>query len=229
MLTKNKNPKVSYYSRLLVLPLAAIVFFAFTFKVKTVNDAAPKSSLHNVSKSTSVLKIMYDTIPKSKKKTQVHVISINGIDKISKKEDTKVVVMKEGESVPPPLIMALEGYNSIPANALLIANGKEISNKEMKNIPANNIQSINVLKGESAVKKYGDKGKDGVVEIITKDSKTLIIIDGKEAKKDEYKKIQPYNMKSIILLKREDAIKKYGNKADDGVIEITTKNNNIAE
>lgn len=35
MLTKNKNPKVSYLGRLLVLPLAAIVFFAFTVKVKT--------------------------------------------------------------------------------------------------------------------------------------------------------------------------------------------------
>lgn len=38
MLTKNKNPKVSYYSRLLVLPLAAIVFFAFTLKVKSRNN-----------------------------------------------------------------------------------------------------------------------------------------------------------------------------------------------
>jgi N-acetylmuramoyl-L-alanine amidase len=39
MLTKNKNPKVSYLSRLLVLPLAAIIFFAFTLKVKNViND-----------------------------------------------------------------------------------------------------------------------------------------------------------------------------------------------
>lgn len=35
MLTKNKNPKVNYYSRLLVLPLAAIVFFAFTLKVNS--------------------------------------------------------------------------------------------------------------------------------------------------------------------------------------------------
>jgi len=37
MLAKNKNPKVSYYSRLLVLPLAAIVFFAFTLKVNSSN------------------------------------------------------------------------------------------------------------------------------------------------------------------------------------------------
>ncbi len=37
MLAKNKNPRVSYISRLLVLPLAAIVFFAFTLKVKNRN------------------------------------------------------------------------------------------------------------------------------------------------------------------------------------------------
>ena len=34
MFTKNKNPKVSYIGRLLALPLAAIIFFAFTLKMK---------------------------------------------------------------------------------------------------------------------------------------------------------------------------------------------------
>lgn len=34
MIMKNKNSKVSYAGRLLVLPLAAIIFFAFTFKIK---------------------------------------------------------------------------------------------------------------------------------------------------------------------------------------------------
>jgi N-acetylmuramoyl-L-alanine amidase len=38
MLAKNKNPKVNYYSRLLVLPLAAIVFFAFTLKINSANE-----------------------------------------------------------------------------------------------------------------------------------------------------------------------------------------------
>lgn len=36
MLTKNQNPKVSYISRMLVLPLAALVFAAFTFKAKPI-------------------------------------------------------------------------------------------------------------------------------------------------------------------------------------------------
>jgi hypothetical protein len=39
MFTKNKNPKANYLSRLLVLPLAAIVFFAFALKMKTISTA----------------------------------------------------------------------------------------------------------------------------------------------------------------------------------------------
>ena len=39
MFTKNKNPGVSYFSRLLVLPLMAIIFFAFTIKMKTISKA----------------------------------------------------------------------------------------------------------------------------------------------------------------------------------------------
>jgi N-acetylmuramoyl-L-alanine amidase len=38
MLTKNKNPKVNYISRLLVLPLLAIVFTAFTIKAKEYKE-----------------------------------------------------------------------------------------------------------------------------------------------------------------------------------------------
>src|ERR1035437_1449092 len=48
MLTKNKNPKISYASRLLVLPLAALVFFAFTFKIKTItNHFNSKDTIHS--------------------------------------------------------------------------------------------------------------------------------------------------------------------------------------
>ena len=34
MLTKNKNPRVNYIARIMVLPLAVLVFAAFTFKAK---------------------------------------------------------------------------------------------------------------------------------------------------------------------------------------------------
>jgi bla regulator protein blaR1 len=55
---------------------------------------------------------------------------------------------------------------------LIILDGKEIPNKEINDlVDPNNIKSINVLKGAAAIKLYGDKGKNGVVEIFSK-SKT---------------------------------------------------------
>lgn len=48
---------------------------------------------------------------------------------------------------------------------LIIMDGKEISMEEMGKINSNDIENINVLKGESATKKYGEKAKNGVIEI----------------------------------------------------------------
>ncbi|MEG0519385.1 MAG: hypothetical protein RR555_11065 [Bacteroidales bacterium] len=55
---------------------------------------------------------------------------------------------------------------------LLVLDGKEmdiINGKDLdKYIDQNNIASISVLKGNVAIKHYGDKGKDGVISITTK-------------------------------------------------------------
>jgi hypothetical protein len=40
-----------------------------------------------------------------------------------------------------------------------------MTEKEMKAISPNNIESVNVLKGEQAMQKYQEDGKNGVVEI----------------------------------------------------------------
>lgn len=51
---------------------------------------------------------------------------------------------------------------------LLILDGKEMKDGNIDDIDPNDIESLSVLKGEKAIKKYGDKGKDGVIEITTK-------------------------------------------------------------
>ena len=56
----------------------------------------------------------------------------------------------------------------MPKDVLFIIDGKEMQPESMKDIDPATIKSINVLKGESAVKLYGEKGKMGVVEITTK-------------------------------------------------------------
>jgi len=59
--------------------------------------------------------------------------------------------------------------NKIKAeNFLYVIDGKISERKASELILPNNIKSINVLKGNAAVALYGDKGKDGIVEITTK-------------------------------------------------------------
>ncbi|MBC8153951.1 MAG: TonB family protein [Bacteroidetes bacterium] len=51
---------------------------------------------------------------------------------------------------------------------LIVIDGKE---QDLNTINPDNIQSMNVLKGSSAQATYGDKGKNGVIEITTKAKK----------------------------------------------------------
>jgi serine protease Do len=51
---------------------------------------------------------------------------------------------------------------------LMIIDGKITNNANINDISPNDIKSINVLKGEMAKKKYGDKGNKGVIEITMK-------------------------------------------------------------
>ena len=58
-------------------------------------------------------------------------------------------------------------------DVLYIVDGKEINYEEVGKIDPENIESINVLKGESAEKLYGAKGKNGVIIIKTKKTTTF--------------------------------------------------------
>lgn len=81
-------------------------------------------------------------------------ITINAADEKGKKVYTIVRTEKNA--------------TELPKDVLYIMDGKEISEKDMKDLSPNMIQSINVLKGESAKALYGEKGKNGVIEIKTK-------------------------------------------------------------
>ncbi len=129
---------------------------------------------------------------------------------------------------------------------LYILDGKVITATQAKAIDANTIESVDVLKGDDAIKKYGEKGKNGVVVITLKSinsspspsttlikpketdavkeyEKALKVIDGKIVTNEELQKLDANSIYSISVLKGEN---KYGEKGRDGVIEITTKKSN---
>ena len=373
MFTKNKNPRVSYLSRLLVLPLAAIVFFAFTLKMKNPNritytcktltvvidaghggsdNGAMQNNINekdldlaiakqikelNSNKNLNiVLSRDQDVEINPKDRTNFAIrhnadllisIHINADEKKNEHDGLDIVIPKNDNShitqskllgsslieafknnyglkVPDnlsqreknvwilkaneyPAVLIELGYitttkdldylidpknqktiaqnilngiekyanekiigdnnassiqietnslsseDSLP-DALYVVDGKIVSKNEAKAIDPNTIQSVNVLKGENAAKKYGEKGKAGVVEITKKSGnensepvikpQPLYVINGKESSKDALSKISPASIESINVLKDERAVKNYGEKGKNGVVEIKLKN-----
>lgn len=137
------------------------------------------------------------------------------------------------------LKISRNGIETTP-DELLIVDGKEV-NLNLGEFSAENIDKIDVLKGEQALAKYGSRGKDGVIEITTKkgakteiirqpvaeNSNALFIVNGKEMSASEYEKIKKDGVSGYITTtmayRPEDAIKKYGEKGKNGIVIVNIK------
>jgi TonB-dependent SusC/RagA subfamily outer membrane receptor len=120
---------------------------------------------------------------------------------------------------------------------LYVVNGQQMPKGWSKDsISPAAIYSVDVLKGEQAIRYFGEKGANGVVAITTKsfhqwnapsiisDKMPLYIVDGKEAPPDTLKTLNPNDIESITVLKEQSSVAKYGEKGRNGVILITLKN-----
>jgi N-acetylmuramoyl-L-alanine amidase len=111
---------------------------------------------------------------------------------------------------------------------LYVLNGKIISKAEMEKLNPDYVRSVNVLKDKMATDKYGEKGKDGVVEISFKPddenlNQPIYVIDEKVAKKSDVDTLAPSKITEINVLKDKQATDKYGEKGKNGIVEIKTK------
>nr|WP_299070061.1 M56 family peptidase [uncultured Allomuricauda sp.] len=142
--------------------------------------------------------------------------------------------------------ISVVGYENSPS-PLYIIDGEDSTVLDMQQLDSDEIESMNVLKGKHAIMTYGDKGKNGIVEITTKkylqnsnnlsmhnvDELTLntekykgylYIIDGKPSSEKALKKMEPLAVESMhVFGGSQKLIDKYGKKAKNGVIEIVTK------
>jgi bla regulator protein BlaR1 len=151
---------------------------------------------------------------------------------------------------------------------LYVVDGEVITKEEFQELNPNDIASIAVLKDEAATSVYGDRGKNGVVMIATKNStnnkwnvtakrntnvifatkdtiffkqkqnitkqlidgfekQPLYILDGKEVTAKKVAALDDINIESVSQIKdSETAIKKFGQKAKNGVVEISMRSKN---
>jgi beta-lactamase regulating signal transducer with metallopeptidase domain len=161
---------------------------------------------------------------------------------------------------------------------LWIVDGKEVAEANINTIDPSSIKSMSVWKGAKAIEKYGEKGRNGVIEIVLKKTgnatnvkeehvlvpvvqepdtgkvvgkfyaikgssndtqskptvsleyisgkpgSPLYIVDGKEV--PAITGINPDNIDSITVWKDAGAIKRYGDKGKNGVIDIRMKKSN---
>lgn len=152
----------------------------------------------------------------TKKDTELSFISAKDID--ASTTDSKTIVVKASNVTPLFIVDGEIQETSFDANA----------------ISPDDIASMNVLKGKSAIAIYGDQGENGVIQIITKkeaakievssdDAKPIYVIDGKIKDGTAIKEVSPDQIEAVKVLKGEKAIAKYGSKGKNGVIEITLK------
>lgn len=142
MITNNKNPRFSYLRRLVVLPLMAVVVMLFAFRTTPKqNETLNQNVAENNSADANMIK---DKIEK--------VVSLNAT---SFRKDTTIVLVTNDTTGKQPIFFL---------------DGKKITHDEMSKINPNNIESMNVLKDKAATDKYGNEGKNGVIEIVTKNA-----------------------------------------------------------
>ena len=137
--------------------------------------------------------------------------------------------------------------SEISDNVLVIIDGKESTKAEINKINPDKIESIDVLKDKASVEKYGEKAKDGVIIITSKnDDKTqtfkvqstsplkfrnadgsnaepLYLKDGVITPAKDVQNINPETIESINVIKGESATAKYGEKGKNGAVEIVLK------
>jgi serine protease Do len=105
-----------------------------------------------------------------------------------------LVLMSTTVNAQKEVIVINKTTKSSTDNPLIVVDGKIETAAKMDDYDPNNIESVNVLKGESATKKYGKKGEKGVVEITLKNKQAA------DAKDNNYKTVIDTNINLSIVV-----------------------------
>lgn len=145
-------------------------------------------------------------------------------------EEVKVIGYGLMNQKDPISIVSVDGEGAQP---LYILDGEEV--ESVAEINPDLIQAIEVLKDYAATEKFGERGKEGVIHITTKkevrktfdfndENKPLFILDGViQDAAFELNSVSPDEIESIEVLKGNSAVKLYGEKGKNGVIQIHRK------
>lgn len=87
---------------------------------------------------------------------------------LEEREVTGVMLRKDSSLAPANGTIRLRATNVPGAEPLLFIDGKKSTKADMDKLSPNAIESVSVLKGATAIAKYGPEGEKGAIEIILK-------------------------------------------------------------
>ena len=143
---------------------------------------------------------------------------------------------------PPPQFQTLNPINFSdinPENTPLIYLDNVIIDKaNFEKINPESIGSVKILKGQTFIDRDGEKARNGIIIITSKQKEAEhkedidndhYFVDGVEVTKDEFGKVDQTKVVSITRLTGDGAVKKFGEKGRNGVVEIVTKKNEVKD
>ena len=156
MMLKEKSSPWARMKYLYVLPLAAIAVTAFARP--EISDTAQEISAVKVNDLTAIVETKMA-------ESNGNVLEAPVVKALP--EDTSKTV-----KVSSTVVQVSSSRHEEP---LYIINGKETDAEIMRALNPESIESIDVLKDESAIKRFGEKGKNGVIVITLKEGKSSTI------------------------------------------------------
>lgn len=106
-----------------------------------------------------VIEFILKKNPEIDKSSELKVVGYANNQNTTENKNSAVNIFSKGTTKTP--LMVIDGV---------------ISDKKVEDIDPGNIQSINVLKGDMATQKYGEKGKNGVLEITLKHKDEVFMV-----------------------------------------------------
>ena len=161
MMTRFSNPRYTYLRKVMFLPLVLVLFGLLSFRVESAHPKVilrlqkeVESALNATTVSVSLPRISVTPRKASTRPGNDTVIH----DLVLVQEATREDIHKD-TVIPNRLLPGLDD------SVLIFVDGKAAPRRELGSINPNDIESISVLKGETAIAKYGAYAGHGVIEI----------------------------------------------------------------
>lgn len=154
---------------------------------------------------------------------------------------------------PPPVHPGTTSMISGEASPLIVVDGVILEEGDIGEINEDKIAEVNIMKGECAIEKYGDRASNGVVEITMKkpglfgrnrnsertgevtfqvrgSGQPLFELDGEVVSKSVVESLSPDDIFEVVVIKPTDddegnqsLFDQYGDAGKNGVVQIRTK------